>query len=89
MIKRAMVVTGLVVALAGCQAPETYEQARARLNEETNGRTWKHVSMVNGPSIHTACVDGNKLILLDSYLHRENEYHLTSPKTLAVVKGGC
>ena len=54
-----------------------------------NDKTWRLVPMNNGPSFHVACYNGDRLFLMDSYFTREHEFHLTSPKTLTVAKGGC
>ena len=73
--------------LFGC-SPAPQAQGQLPLTEG-NSRQWTLVVMSGGPSIQTACVKGDRLYLVDSYLHRENEWHLTSPKTLAVSAGGC
>jgi hypothetical protein len=52
-------------------------------------RQWSFVVMSDGPSFRTACYRGDRLYVMDSYFHRANTWHLTSPKTLAVAKGAC
>ena len=77
----------LAMLLFGCTPGP---QAEGQLPTPRPGdRQWTLAVMSGGPGVWTACYKGDRLYLVDSYLHRESEWHLTSPKTLAVAAGAC
>jgi hypothetical protein len=85
MIRQAAL-AGLLL-LTGCQqAPQA--EGQLPLARPYDQR-WERIVMTGGPSLTVACYKGDRLYLLDSYLERANEWHLTSPKTLAVAVGAC
>lgn len=75
----------LAVAAAGC-TPTSQAEGQVPLSK-FDDRQWRFRPMNSGPGVWTACVEGNRLYLMDSYLDRAQDFHGTSPKTLAVAKG--
>jgi len=77
----------LAFVVMGC-SPAPQAQGQLPL-ARPNDQRWTFVVMSGGPSFYTACVKGDRVYLLDSYLDRSQDWHGTSPKTLAVSPGGC
>ncbi len=86
-MRRTMAAIAVAAGLVGCEAGPQPEGQLPR--PALNDQTWKQVYMTSGPSFKVACYNGDRLYFLDSYLNREHEEHLTSPKALAVSRGGC